>query len=62
MPGSAEYVLTIATEGDAATGDLVFLLYDPTTKTVQQGTADGLTPCTGLHRERRRARSPPRAT
>ena len=46
VPGSAEYVLTIATEGDVATGNLIFLLYDPTTKTVQQGTEDGLTPCT----------------
>ena len=44
VPGSAEYVLTIATEGDAATGDLVFLLYDPTTKTVQQGTDRGPDP------------------
>ena len=38
VAGSAEYVLTIATPGDPATGDVVFLLYDPTTKTVQQGT------------------------
>ena len=49
MPGSAEYVLTIATTGDAATGNLVFLLYDPATKTVQQGTTEGLTP---VHRLR----------
>ena len=48
VAGSAEYVLTIATEGDPATGDLVFLLYDPTTKTVQQGTAEGLTPRTDV--------------
>ena len=46
VPGSAEYVLTIATEGDVATGNLIFLLYDPTTKAVQQGTEEGLTPCT----------------
>ena len=46
VPGSAEYVLTIATEGDVATGNLIFLLYDPTTKAVQMGTEDGLTPCT----------------
>ena len=46
VPNSAEYVLTIATEGDVATGNLVFLLYDPTTKTVQMGNEDGLTPCT----------------
>ena len=48
VAGSAEYVLTIATEGDPASGDLVFLLYDPTTKTVQQGTAEGLTPRTDV--------------
>ena len=46
VAGSAEYVLTIATPGDAATGDLVFLLYDPKTKTVQKGDATGLTPVT----------------
>ncbi len=47
VPGSAEYVLTIATTGDPATGEIVFLLYDPTTQTVQQGTNEGLTPVTG---------------
>jgi arabinogalactan oligomer/maltooligosaccharide transport system permease protein len=47
VPGSTEYVLTIATVGDAATGDVVFLLYDPTTKAVQKGTADGLVPLDG---------------
>ena len=41
-------MLTIATEGDPATGDLVFFLYDPTTKTVQQGTAEGLAPATDV--------------
>ena len=46
VPGSAEYTLTIATNGDPATGDLVFLLYDPNTQTVQVGTPEGLTPCT----------------
>lgn len=42
VPGSAEYVLTIAADGDAATGDLVFLLTDPATKQSFLGTADGL--------------------
>jgi arabinogalactan oligomer / maltooligosaccharide transport system permease protein len=45
VPGSAQYVLTIATSGSVESGPLVFLLYDPTTKTVQQGTDAGLTPC-----------------
>ncbi len=44
VEGSTEYVLTIAAEGDAATGDLVFLLVDPETMTAQQGDAEGLTP------------------
>jgi arabinogalactan oligomer/maltooligosaccharide transport system permease protein len=44
VPSSPQYVLTIATEGDPATGELVFLLTDPTTKTVYKGTADGLEP------------------
>ena len=44
VAGSAEYVLTIATPGDPATGDIVFLLYDPKTKTVQKGDATGLAP------------------
>ena len=35
VPGSAEYILTIATSGDVATGNLQFLLYDPATKAVQ---------------------------
>ncbi|MET9298306.1 ABC transporter permease subunit [Micromonospora aurantiaca] len=42
VPGSTEYNLTIATEGDPATGDLVFLLSDPKTKEVYAGDADGL--------------------
>lgn len=42
VPGSAEYVLSIATDGDAAGGDIVFLLTDPTTKKSFLGTADGL--------------------
>jgi arabinogalactan oligomer/maltooligosaccharide transport system permease protein len=46
VAGSTEYVLTIATTGDTATGDIVFLLYDPATKTVQKGDATGLTPLT----------------
>ena len=44
VEGSTEYVLTIAAEGNAATGDLVFLLVDPETMTAQQGDAEGLTP------------------
>ena len=46
-PGSAEYVLTIATAGRRRDREpRQFLLYDPTTKAVQIGTPDGLTPCT----------------
>lgn len=44
VPGSTAYVLTIATTGEPATGDLVFLLVDPKTKTPQRGDADGLQP------------------
>ena len=51
VPGSAEYVLTIATEGDVATGNLVFLLYDPTTKAVQVGTRGRPDAVHRLHRE-----------
>jgi arabinogalactan oligomer / maltooligosaccharide transport system permease protein len=47
VPGSAEYVLTIATDGDPSTGQLVFLLVDPATKAVQKGTNDGLTALEG---------------
>src|SRR4029077_5925941 len=44
VPGSAQFVLTIATEGDPTTGALIFLLTDPTTKAVQRGDDKGLTP------------------
>lgn len=47
VAGSTDYTLTIATTGDARTGDLVFLLYDPKTKTIQRGDSKGLTPLTG---------------
>jgi arabinogalactan oligomer / maltooligosaccharide transport system permease protein len=47
VPGSAQYVLTIATDGSPASGEVVFLLYDPATKQLQQGTSEGLTPVTG---------------
>lgn len=42
VPGSTEYALSIATEGDPATGPLVFLVTDPATKTVSAGDARGL--------------------
>jgi arabinogalactan oligomer/maltooligosaccharide transport system permease protein len=42
VPDSATYTLTIATEGDANTGDIVFLLSDPATQELFVGTADGL--------------------
>jgi arabinogalactan oligomer/maltooligosaccharide transport system permease protein len=44
VPGSADYRLSIATEGDPTTGDIVFLLTDPATKQSSRGTADGLEP------------------
>jgi arabinogalactan oligomer / maltooligosaccharide transport system permease protein len=44
VPGSTEYVLTIAARLDPEVGDLVFLLVDPATMVAQQGDADGLTP------------------
>ena len=44
VPGSAEYALSVATTGEAATGELVFLLSDPATGQVFAGDADGLTP------------------
>jgi arabinogalactan oligomer/maltooligosaccharide transport system permease protein len=47
VAGSAQYVLTIATDGDPTTGEIVFLLYDPATQELQQGTSEGLTPVTG---------------
>jgi hypothetical protein len=44
VPGSAEYALSVATTGEAATGELVFLLSDPATGQVFAGDPDGLTP------------------
>jgi arabinogalactan oligomer / maltooligosaccharide transport system permease protein len=44
VPGSTDYRLSIATKGDPATGDLVFLLVDPGTRAAQLGTPDGLEP------------------
>ncbi|MBB2943063.1 arabinogalactan oligomer/maltooligosaccharide transport system permease protein [Actinoplanes lutulentus] len=44
VPGSTEYALSIATEGDPATGPIVFLITDPATKAVSIGDAGGLTP------------------
>lgn len=46
VPDSATYVLTITTEGDPATGLLVFLLYDRATETAQRGDPTGLSPLT----------------
>lgn len=43
VPGSVEYGLSVATTGDPATGDLVFLLADPAGK-AYLGDADGLRP------------------
>ncbi|HEV2929089.1 MAG TPA: ABC transporter permease subunit [Propionibacteriaceae bacterium] len=42
VPGSADYRLSVATEGDPATGDLVFLLTDAETKQPFVGTTEGL--------------------
>jgi arabinogalactan oligomer / maltooligosaccharide transport system permease protein len=42
VPGSTVYPLTVATEGDPATGEVVFLLVDPETEQPLLGTADGL--------------------
>ncbi|UOY00172.1 ABC transporter permease subunit [Blastococcus sp. PRF04-17] len=42
IEGSTPYVLTIATSGDASSGDIVFLLADPATDDLFVGTADGL--------------------
>jgi arabinogalactan oligomer / maltooligosaccharide transport system permease protein len=44
VAGSTDYRLAIATKGDPATGDLVFLLTDPETRASQVGTPDGLEP------------------
>ncbi|MFV2127356.1 ABC transporter permease subunit [Micromonospora sp. LOL_013] len=43
VPGSIEYAMTVATVGDAATGDLVLLVVDPADGVVYAGDADGLT-------------------
>ncbi len=45
VPGSTEYVLTIATTGSPVTGPITFLVYDPKAKTVEKGDASGLSPC-----------------
>ncbi len=42
VPGSTVYTLTMATEGDAGSGELVFLLTDPVTGDVFVGTSEGL--------------------
>ncbi len=44
VEGSTDYRLSVATEGDPITGDIVFLLTDPETKQTQVGTSDGLEP------------------
>jgi arabinogalactan oligomer/maltooligosaccharide transport system permease protein len=44
---STVYILTLATDGDPATGDIVFLLVDPTTNDHFLGTADGLEELSG---------------
>ncbi|WP_199905080.1 ABC transporter permease subunit [Nocardioides sediminis] len=44
VPDSEIYTLTLATDGDAATGDIVFLLGEPSTGDSYVGTADGLEP------------------
>ena len=44
VEGSTDYRLAIATTGDPATGDIVFLLSDPETQASQLGTSDGLEP------------------
>lgn len=47
VPGGVNYVLTLATKGDPATGELLFLLVNPTTKETFVGDAKGLQPLTG---------------
>ena len=44
VPDSTIYTLTLATDGDAATGDIVFLLSDPAAQESFVGTAEGLEP------------------
>ena len=42
VPGTPEYVLSLATEGDPTTGDIVFLLTDPAAQQSFAGTSEGL--------------------
>ncbi|WP_036374118.1 ABC transporter permease subunit [Micromonospora sp. ATCC 39149] len=42
VPGSTEYTLSVASEGDPVTGPLVFLVTDPATGAVSAGDAGGL--------------------
>ena len=42
VPGTPEYVLSLATKGDPTTGDIVFLLTDPATQQSFAGTSEGL--------------------
>jgi arabinogalactan oligomer / maltooligosaccharide transport system permease protein len=44
VPGSTDYRLSIATQGDPITGDISFLLADPETRAAQVGTPEGLEP------------------
>ena len=44
VPDSEIYTLTLATDGDPATGDIVFLLAEPASGDSFVGTADGLEP------------------
>jgi arabinogalactan oligomer / maltooligosaccharide transport system permease protein len=44
VEGSTDYRLTVATEGDPVTGEIIFLLADPDTRAAQVGTPDGLEP------------------
>jgi arabinogalactan oligomer/maltooligosaccharide transport system permease protein len=47
VPGSTDFTLTIATTGDPVGGALIFLLYDPVSKTLQRGDPSGLTALAG---------------
>jgi arabinogalactan oligomer/maltooligosaccharide transport system permease protein len=42
VPGTPEYVLSLATKGDPTTGDIVFLLTDPAATQSFAGTSEGL--------------------
>ena len=42
VPDSTIYTLTLATEGDVSSGDIVFLLTDPVSTQAYVGTAEGL--------------------